>query len=217
MVLLAVRRPPYLTQKLFMQHHTATVCYQNRQQTVLDRGQMDFGASAPNDTRHAVHLDLAKAKYRPMLMTRRLARSAALASQIGTHPGQQLADPKGFGQVVIGTGVERGDFVVLVGARRQHQHRHVGPAAHVADQVHTVAVRQAQVQHDQVRLACAHFGQAALQAVGFKHLPTLGLQRHAHEATDLGFVLDDDGDGAEARHVRRPWEVRAVPGVATGW
>jgi hypothetical protein len=39
------------------------------------------------------------------------------------------------------------------------------------------------------------FDKTALHVFGFVYLPALGFQRQAHEAPDLAFVLDNDGDG----------------------
>ena len=75
----------------------------------------------------------------------------------------------------------------MIGTRR--------PAAHVADQLDTVAVGQAEVEHQQVGLARAGRRQAVAQRAGLVHLPALGFQRAAHEAADLRLVLDHDGDG----------------------
>jgi ABC-type nitrate/sulfonate/bicarbonate transport system ATPase subunit len=83
---------------------------------------------------------------------------------------------------------EHGASLVLV--------THSDAAAARADRVLRLTADgiQAQVEHQQVRLACARLGQAALRRAGFMHLPSFGLQRAADEAADLRFVFNDDGD-----------------------
>ena len=84
------------------------------------------------------------------------------AAQMRPHARQQLAGAERLDEVVVGAGVERLDLVLLAGAGRQHEDGHVRPGAQVADQVDAVAVRQAEVEHDQVRPARACLDQAAL-------------------------------------------------------
>jgi hypothetical protein len=109
--------------------------------------------------------------------------------------GHQLAHAKGLGQIIVGAGVERADLLGLVGAGRQHQHRHLGPRAQVAEHAHAVAVGQAQVQDYQVRLARAGLDQSALQRIGLVHGAALVLQRRAHEAADMRLVFHQQHRG----------------------
>ncbi len=54
---------------------------------------------------------------------------ALLAAQVGAHPRQQLGHAEGLLDVVVGAGVERAHLVALLGAGREHQHRHVRSGA----------------------------------------------------------------------------------------
>ena len=77
--------------------------------------------------------------------------STVAAAQQGAHPGQQLGEPERLGDVVVGARVEPHDRVDLVGAGRQHEHRH--PAALVAQapaHLQPVHAGQAEVEHHQV-------------------------------------------------------------------
>jgi hypothetical protein len=51
------------------------------------------------------------------------------AANRGAQPGQQLVHAEGFGDVVVGAGVERRDLVTGVGTRRQHDDGRGAPAA----------------------------------------------------------------------------------------
>jgi hypothetical protein len=103
--------------------------------------------------------------------------------------------PKGFGQVVIGTGVERTDFFFFARTRRQHDDRRVGLLAQFDDEIHAVAVRQTEVENHQVGFAGAGVDQAATQRFRLEHLPAFIFQRGAHEAADLRFIFDQQGNG----------------------
>ena len=65
--------------------------------------------------------------------------------------GQQLFHVKRFGQVIVGTGVNAGDFFMPLIAGCEYQHRH-GPArtAPTLEHADTVKLGQAQVQHHRV-------------------------------------------------------------------
>ena len=55
-------------------------------------------------------------------------------------PGEELVDAEGFGDVVVGAGVEGVDFVVAVVAAGQHDDRYPGPGAEFVDDVDAVEV-----------------------------------------------------------------------------
>jgi hypothetical protein len=80
-----------------------------------------------------------------------------MAAQRDAQARLQLANAKGFTEIVIGAGIQRGNFIVLFGAGRQHDNRHLAPLAHVANKINAVAIRQAEIEDDQVRLAGCGF------------------------------------------------------------
>ncbi|MNO78148.1 hypothetical protein D3C76_692760 [compost metagenome] len=98
-----------------------------------------------------------------------------MAAQQGAHAGHQLAGAEGLDQIVVGAGVQGQDLVGLGTPRREHDDRHLGPAAHVADQFHAIPVGQAKVEHDQVRATGSGVNQAAMEGVGLEHYQPLGL------------------------------------------
>ena len=65
----------------------------------------------------------------------------------------------------------------------------------VVDEFDAVAVRQAEVEDDEVGLARPGVDQSLLQRVGLDDVPAFGLQRRANEASDLSFVLDEQRGG----------------------
>ena len=105
-----------------------------------------------------------------------------LPAQDGADTGEQLADAERLGQIVIGARIEGLDLVGLVDPRREHDHRDRRPAAQIADEIDAVAVGQAEVENDDVGLAGSGFDESVLERLGLEHMPTLGLERGAHES-----------------------------------
>ena len=72
--------------------------------------------------------------------------------------------------------------------------------AHFADEVHAVAIRQAEVENDEVRFARAGLDQPLLHGLGLEHGPALRFERVAHEAADLPLVFDQHRDRRRLAH-----------------
>jgi len=100
-------------------------------------------------------------------------------------------DAKGFGHIVVGAAIEGLDFLSFAGAHRQHQHRHRRPLSKLAQHLLAVHIRQAQIQHQQVRFAQRGLGQPFAASAGFDHFVALGGQADAQEFADLRFVIND--------------------------
>ena len=80
---------------------------------VFGLSQLDLGT---------VHKDLAAlvVDLKPLCPEHAAGHSAqhaeAVGAQGGAHPGQQLAGAKGFGDVIVGSQIQRFDLVLLGGA-----------------------------------------------------------------------------------------------------
>ena len=116
------------------------------------------------------------------------------------HPGQQLRRAEGLGDVVVGAPVQGLHLVLLVAAGRNHQDRQLRPLADRADDVHAVDVRQAQIQHHQIRAVGTDHGEGLAAAVGHDHVVAVAGQDGADKTGDALFVLDDE-DFVTNRHV----------------
>jgi hypothetical protein len=81
----------------------------------------------------------------------RHAGGMAVAAQHRIDPGDHLARAEWLAHIVVGADLQAEQAVHLVGARGDHDHRHVAEAAQLAADLHAVAVRQHQVQQHQVR------------------------------------------------------------------
>ena len=71
-------------------------------------------------------------------------------AQRRAHARHQLADAERLVDEIVGAEIERLDLLGFAVARRQHDDRHVRPFAHAPDHVLAVAVRQPEIEHDDV-------------------------------------------------------------------
>ena len=100
---------------------------------------------------------------------------------------QEFPDAERFGQVIVGAGVQGRDLRRCTGADGARDDRHGRPSAQVAQKVDAVAVWQAEIENDQVRLACARVGQTLMHGLGFMDDPPFALERSPHETPDLAW------------------------------
>ena len=80
----------------------------------------------------------------------RVAGRLAGPPQERRDPRPHLADPERLGHVVVRAGLEGGDLVRLLAARGEDEDRGRGLAPDVADDGQAVAVREAEVEQDEV-------------------------------------------------------------------
>src|SRR5207249_11503291 len=72
--------------------------------------------------------------------------------QRDTDAREELIDAERLRHVIVGAEVESVDFVVLAAARGEHDDRRAGELADTTDDIESVAVRQVQVEHDEIGL-----------------------------------------------------------------
>jgi hypothetical protein len=80
----------------------------------------------------------------------------------GTDPGKEFVDTEGFGDVVVGAGIEGGDLSGAVAASGEDHDRDRGPGAQLADDLDAIEVGEAQIEHDQVGVV----GRGGVQRLG---------------------------------------------------
>ena len=65
-----------------------------------------------------------------------------MTTQRHAQASLQFANAKGFNQIVIGTGIQRGDFIRLFSTGREHENRHLAPLTNLTNKIDAVAIRQ---------------------------------------------------------------------------
>ena len=136
------------------------------------------------------------------LEARRLACHLHAMAQCNTQTGHELFGTEGLGHVIDRARVERGDLAGLCIARREHQHRHRMRQPQGFQQIETVAIRKAEVEHHHVRRLAAREREPCMRGAGLEHLVAVGDERGAQESADRGFVLDDEGQAWRSAHFR---------------
>src|SRR5206468_3187096 len=79
-------------------------------------------------------------------------RRARDVPQRDTDAREELIDAERLRHVIVGAEVESVDLVVLAAARGEHDDWRAGELADATDDLESVAVRQVQVEHDEVGL-----------------------------------------------------------------
>ena len=124
---------------------------------------------------------------------RRLGRAAGARGAVAqrhAEPRHQLAHAERLHQVVVGTGVERGDLVLLARARRQDEDRDLRPLAQAPDDLRTVEVRQPEIEDHDVGLARRRLDQPALAGLRLEYFEALAGSTVREEPADLRIVLE---------------------------
>src|SRR5664280_522542 len=192
-----VRRAPNLRQQLALRHELAGVAQQHLEQPPLCRGEPDVGLGVAVVPGHPgcgqVDADVAEVDTGRLL-------SPVSARRDTAQPGQQLVDAERLGHVVVGPGVQRLHLVLAAAAPGQHDDRHAGPAAQLADDREAIHVRQPEVEDDDVRRLRGRGGERLGAGAGSGHRVLAGVQVHSQRPQDLRFVVDDQ----YAAHRRRP-------------
>src|ERR1700733_3598970 len=158
-VILALRAP-HLADQLALHDDAAQVARQAGEHAVLERREVHLAGRPERRAACQIHLQ------RGELQRGGGRGPAPVAAHPRAQPRQQLRRTERLGDVVVGAGIQRGDLLLLHGARRQHHDRHLRPAAHAADHVQAVLVGQPQVDQQQVRLVAARLDLRALGGVG---------------------------------------------------
>ena len=127
-----------------------------------------------------------------------LADRARMA-QRDAQARMQFGHAEGLGQVVVRPRIEGLDLLLLLRSRRQHDDRPPRPAAQAADEIAAVAIRQPEVDEEQVDAAIAGQRLAVARVGRLEHLVALGLQRGAQQPPDRLLVLDHQHVAARSR------------------
>src|SRR5471030_1850493 len=178
-----------------MRQHAARVPNQRGKQPVFDRRQV-HGRTRTRDLAQT-EIDDYVAEFHQGRFTR---RRLIATPQMRANPRHQFRYAKRLGQIVVGARIQRRDLLLFLRTRRQHDHRQFGPASQFADHIETVGIRQTKIDNDEVRLARGRLHQPLLARFRLVHGNALGLERRAHKAANLLFVLDQHNSEVRFAH-----------------
>jgi len=163
---------------------------QNLKQLVLVGREVDLLRVDADDALFKIDLDRAEMHQRA-----RAVHAGGGPAQSCANPRQQLAHREGLGDVVIGAQVECGDFVFLLAAGGKHQDRDLAPFPDFLNHFQPVAIGQAKVEQNQIRLARCGLRETFLGRDRFLQAIAFGGESGAQEAADLGVVFDQEDEG----------------------
>lgn len=134
-----------------------------------------------------------------------LADVGGAAPQQRAHAREQLGEPEGLGDVVVGTGIEADHCVHFVGARGQDQHREAVPFG-TQPPAHLQAVHpgQTEVEDEQVHPALRGAFESAWAVLAHLDLVALSAQRTRERFGDGCVVLGEQYAGHDL-DVTEPW------------
>ena len=133
---------------------------------------------------------------RPAGIGRRTRRPA----QERSNAGQQLGRPEWLGDVIVGTELEGLDLRSLGVAGRKHEDRRLGLPPDPSDQLRPVAVRQAQIEEDDVRSACRPAGERRFHVVCLVDVVTAGGKVPFEGGPRRVLILDEQDARSRLRH-----------------
>lgn len=112
---------------------------------------------------------------------------------------KQLLDLEGFGDVVVGTGIQPVDAVLEVIASGHDHDGRGGGVDELAGEIHAVLRAQVEIQEHQIRaivtVEAAHLGSVG----GDRHRVTRARQMTRKNTTHARVVFDDDNRGRNTR------------------
>ena len=133
-----------------MREDFAGVAREHTEQSVFEGCQVHFLAVAPHASGRVVDAQTTVLVH-GLLGSALQSALAIEPAQRDAQPREQLFHRKGLHQIVIGARVESVHLVGVLLAGGQHDDGKLRPGAHGADDLHPVAVRQAEVQNGQIR------------------------------------------------------------------
>ncbi|MNX66144.1 hypothetical protein D3C86_972290 [compost metagenome] len=180
-----VGRSPDVLEQLLLGDHPPRMPRQLRQHGVFLASQRDFDTVEQYPAIRQVD------RQRTEAQRRWLGFADGRLAQQRTNPRQEFLDAERLGHVVIGAAIQGLDFLPFTGAHGEHQHRHRRPLAKIAQYLLAVHVRQAEVEHQQVRLVQRGLRQSFTAGTRLQHFVALGSEADAQEFADLRFVVND--------------------------
>ncbi len=177
---------PDFAKKLRVGDDLAAMAEEEAQELVFPGGEGDGRAGAGDPAGGKVDLDVAETGDRGL----RGARGGRAAKQ-DAQAGEQLAAAEGLGEVIVGAGVEGGDFLRFLVADGKDEDGKRGPLAEAAEDLKAVGVGQPEVEDDGIRPQDGSLVQAEGGGGGLAYAVAGAFEGEAKEAADLHLVVDD--------------------------
>jgi hypothetical protein len=186
-----VARTPDLVEQLLAAINTSGVTCKMPQQFELPGGQFQGFTMKRGTVPIPVHPQFTTRQPLNGLLAGGIAERIHTA-KYRTHPRDQLADGKGFGQVVIGAHLQAQHSVELTGPGCQHQDGDIGTMfAQPATDFQTVQSGEHQIENHQVVGATARAFQPGCTAVFDIGFGFAIAQMQPYEFRDIVIILDD--------------------------
>ena len=167
---------------------------QKDEELELLRRQPDL-AGAHQDA-PAIEVDHQRAEIEPAVVGHRRD-----STQRRSHPREQFLGIERLAHVIIGALFERRHFVLLAGFRRQYDDRHIGSLPHARADLEAVVIREAQVEHDQLRPMPIQCLEGGLRRRGALHVVALHHEQQRETLLQKRIVIDDQ-NASRPRHDR---------------
>lgn len=206
-VALSCRAPNLVQDKLVRQYLVGVVC-QQAQELILDRRQMQFLAIHRGDA--GIKIDMQLAGIERALGDNAARLRIRKAPERRANAREQLLDRKRLGQIVVGTGIERADFVRVLAARRDHDNRHARPCAHRLHHLDAVHIGQAQIEQHNARRLRRGGGDSGMGGLHSHMAQAVSLERGNNKIADGGVVLNDQDERfyGRVRHSATPYQTK---------
>ena len=128
-----------------------------------------------------------------------------VTAERGADAREKFFDAERFYDVVVGAGVESGDFVALGIAHGEHDDGRVGGFANFFAGFEAADAGHVHVEQDEIGFVFADGVYAFFAGHGFGDDVAVAGERGAHDAANLGFVVDDED--VFAAHRVSSWEM----------
>ena len=113
-------------------------------------------------------------------------------SELSVHSGAKHSQRKGLGDVVIRTGFESRDDIHFHVIGREQNHRHIPAFPELPEQLQPIAVREIDIQNQQIERTQAQCTPGLLQRGAESDLHGLALQRQLNPASQRRIVLQQE-------------------------
>jgi len=142
-------RAPHILQQLSMREDLSRMPNHQGEQLILRWREVNLSRADEHLPFDEIHAKIADGEDgvrggagRPGCVTQRHAQAC-----------HQLTHVKRLGEIVISPGVERGDLILLLTARRNHDDRCRRPFANASGEIDAVRIGKAQIQQDDIGIS----------------------------------------------------------------